>query len=346
MNLTPQSTQRSQRTEEEKSCPVCLTKLNEHSRTGNYADSYAFDCPRCGKFVFTDTAKTTAPWKIGGDASKRILLSHHIRKSQNNIEWPKFNSDTIEKIIQEKRLPSVFEQCDSVLEWIGNHSTYGGESIVINSPPLELEAFAGAMNIQAVRFCLQSLVDSELISPLGTINFTDMSNKPRTVEVTLTFDGWKRYDELIKGKLSYGKAFMAMKFGDPDLDKIFQNHFKPAVKQTGYDLFKLDEKPEAGLIDIRMRQEIKTSKFIIADLTHDNLGAYWEAGFAEGIGKPVIYTCEESKFNTAKTHFDVNHHLTIKWEKGKEDQAVADLKAAIRYTFPEAKQQDEERETP
>ena len=59
--------------------------------------------------------------------------------------------------------------------------------------------------------------------------------------------------------------------------------------------------PKAGLIDDRLRVEIRTSRFLIADLTHENAGAYWEAGFAEGLGKPVIYTCEKSKFDTAKT---------------------------------------------
>ena len=31
---------------------------------------------------------------------------------------------------------------------------------------------------------------------------------------------------------------------------------------------------------------------------------YWEAGYAEGLEKPVIYTCEKNKFNSEKTPFD------------------------------------------
>ena len=38
------------------------------------------------------------------------------------------------------------------------------------------------------------------------------------------------------------------------------------------------------------------------NLSDDNNGAYWEAGYAEGLGIPVIYICEESKFdNKSKT---------------------------------------------
>ena len=83
-----------------------------------------------------------------------------------------------------------------------------------------------------------------------------------------------------------------------------------------------------------MRAEIQSSDFLIADLTHDNFGAYWEAGYAEGLGKPVIYTCEKSKFANASTHFDTNHHLTIKWDLGEPESAGNDLVATIRATLP------------
>jgi nucleoside 2-deoxyribosyltransferase len=44
-------------------------------------------------------------------------------------------------------------------------------------------------------------------------------------------------------------------------------------------------------IDDQMRVALRTSRFVVADLTRGNRGAYWEAGFAEGLGRPVIYTC-------------------------------------------------------
>jgi nucleoside 2-deoxyribosyltransferase len=81
--------------------------------------------------------------------------------------------------------------------------------------------------------------------------------------------------------------------------------------------------------------EIRTSRFLIADLTHENRGAYWEAGFAEGLGKPVIYTCEKSKFGVQKTHFDTNHHETVVWEKENLSEAAEKLKVTIRATLPD-----------
>ena len=133
-----------------------------------------------------------------------------------------------------------------------------------------------------------------------------------------------------------------MKYGDSELDRIVREYFRPAVVSTGFELYRLDDIPKAGLIDDRLRVEIRTSRFLISDLTHENAGAYWEAGFAEGLGKPVIYTCEKAKFDSYKTHFDTNHHLTVIWDKEKPELANEQLKATIRATLPdEAKLTDE-----
>ena len=64
-----------------------------------------------------------------------------------------------------------------------------------------------------------------------------------------------------------------------------------------------------------MRIQIRDAAFVIVDLTHDNPGAYWEAGYAEGLGKPVIYICEKTKFDKKKTHFDTNHCTTVPWSR-------------------------------
>jgi hypothetical protein len=77
-----------------------------------------------------------------------------------------------------------------------------------------------------------------------------------------------------------------------------------------------------------------------ADLTHDNRGAYWEAGFAEGAGRPVIYTCK--KGHIPAVHFDRNHHLIVEWDPDDLPKTAARLKATIRATMPaEAKLTDD-----
>jgi hypothetical protein len=92
-----------------------------------------------------------------------------------------------------------------------------------------------------------------------------------------------------------------------------------------------------------MKVEIRNCRFLIADLSHANLGAYWEAGYAEGLGKPVIYTCERSVFldPQRQPHFDTNHHLTVLWNLDEMDLFCSNLKATIRATLPDARQTDD-----
>jgi hypothetical protein len=165
-----------------------------------------------------------------------------------------------------------------------------------------------------------------------------MEGKPAGL---LTFNGWARYQELKKGKATGNKAFMAMPYGNTKLDLVYAA-FQMALEAAGFTLTRLDERPKAGLIDNRLRVEIQTSRFLVVDLTEDNNGAYWEGGFAEGLGKPVFYSCEKSYFDKKTTHFDANHLYTVLWELEKLDTAAAELKNALRATLPdEAKMTDD-----
>jgi nucleoside 2-deoxyribosyltransferase len=103
--------------------------------------------------------------------------------------------------------------------------------------------------------------------------------------------------------------------------------------EIGFDLIDMRDVPQAGIIDNLMRQQIRDAAFVLADLTHDNYGAYWEAGYAEGLGKPVIYLCEKEKFNTYKTHFDTNHSTTLLWNVGSEADFAALAVATIRRSL-------------
>ena len=92
-----------------------------------------------------------------------------------------------------------------------------------------------------------------------------------------------------------------------------------------------------GIIDNIMRVQIRAAKFVIADiLTHDNRGAYWEAGYAEGLGKPVIYICEKGKFDKEKTHFDTNHCTTVPWSRGDDEGFRQQLTATLRRSLDES----------
>ena len=202
----------------------------------------------------------------------------------------------------------------------------------------------GASNGEVYREILRDVVEQGLLSIRGEGRFiTPNEISGRGVDGLLTVEGWRYYEKLLKGKISGNRGFMAMKFENKFLRRVVDKHFKPAAKNAGYELAALDDQPAAGLIDDRMLVAIRTSAFVVADLSDDNLGAYFEAGFASGLGKPIFFTCERKKWERQKTHFDTNHHYTIPWDYKKPAEAAEHLKAAIRNTFPDnAKMSDEE----
>lgn len=202
---------------------------------------------------------------------------------------------------------------------------------MISLQPAHHRTIVGAISANGLAFIVDGLIKQGLIKGPALMG--------GGAAVALTFGGWDRYEELRRGSPSGRVAFMAMQYGDAVLDSVLNDHFRPAVLATGFTLRRLDDTPKAGLIDDRLRVEIQGARFLIVDLSHGNRGAYWEAGYAEGLGKPVIYTCAEAKFKEA-SHFDTNHHLTVLWSEDRLGETVKQLKATIRATIPEAKRED------
>jgi hypothetical protein len=166
--------------------------------------------------------------------------------------------------------------------------------------------------------------------------------------VSLTLQGWSKYDALHKS--TNGKsAFVAMKFQAADGENYYiQEVLLPkflvdAVKQTDFVLGNpLSDNPQAGNLHARLEAEIKNARFVVAELSHSNNGAYWEAGFAKGLGKPVIYMYSKRIGGQEKPHFDVGSDQIIFWDEEKPEQAAQSLKDIIRNTlFGEAKQNDD-----
>ena len=313
-------------------CPICDSDLLEPSASTG-GDATAFACPRCGRFILTGPLLASLAYLLSTDKEASAKLSHVLRRASENGDKAMLTSDLAEAILKQP-LPRPREQADLLLRWLAEHVPTPGETIWVE--PRTHGAIIGSSSWKGFRLVLDHMFAVGLLT--GTLSKTIGESG---AHATPSFAGWEHFESLRRGGGKYRKAFMAMKFGDPALAFMLESVFKPSVRQAGFDLFKLDDVPQAGLIDDRLRVEIQASDFIVADLTHENLGAYWEAGYAEGLGKPVIYTCEHTKFEATKTHFDTNHHLTITWDSTAPATAGERLKATVRATLPHlARQHD------
>ncbi len=305
-------------------CPVCSTEMLEPAHDVFETGAKIYSCSNCGRFELDLQGQSLVSRISSNNPEQLPLLSYAIRRMNHGTDFPSVSAELIEEILSNSHLPSPAEQVESLLLWLGENLRFFGDQTRIL--PQTHTAVIGAASVDNFFVVAQELIDSGL--------FKGFAASGPSFSGTLTLRGWQRYEELRRGRSASRKGFMAMAYGNDDLDTVFHDCFKPAVAAAGFDLRRLDEFPSAGLIDNRLRVEIRTSRFLVADLTGDNLGAYWEAGYAEGLGKPVIYTCKKSYFDKQKTHFDTNHHHTVVWDPDKLDDAVAALTVTIRATLP------------
>ena len=306
-------------------CPLCGYELERESDPARRADWMEFSCPNCGCFQMSFESLTNLLSEQVRNPKVPGILSYVARKMSNGGNGcPKLTWELVERILATTELPTPAEQVENLLTWFADKTEFGEHLHVI---PQTHSAIIGTTNPQTLVAVAEALMERGLAR--GAI----ISGAAFSGELTLA--GWQAAEEIRRGRTDSHKAFMAMEYGDPELDAVFAECFRPAVEASGFSLRRLDDSPPAGLVDNRLRVEIRTSRFAVVDLTGGNQGAYWEAGFAEGIGRPVIYTCERSYFHEQGTHFDTSHHHTILWERRDLAAASAALKVTIRATLPE-----------
>lgn len=111
------------------------------------------------------------------------------------------------------------------------------------------------------------------------------------------------------------QAFVAMWF-DGSMSEPYDKGIDPAIKEAGFKPLRIDQKEHINKIDDEIIAEIRRSRFVVADFTHGKDGArggvYYEAGFAQGLNLPVIFTCRKDAVD--ELHFDTNHYNHIVWE--------------------------------
>ncbi len=327
-------------------CPVCRNVEGGHCKpTRDRRAAFGFECSICGKFEATSEAynwlKATRddqgePRELREITKmERALISHKLRSAERQDRPFVIDDGWIEHLISEVSLPSPIVQAAHMIRFIGDEVRWSGEDL--KGLPDHLHAVIGAPGRQSAIDLAIELHNGRLLrlNPSGAAGTIGDSARPISMptDITLTLDGWQRYEDERRGRFEGRYGFVAMQFGDPELESFVKQVLKPATKEMGYDLVDMRDVARAGVIDNIMRTQIRDSAFVIADLTHDNSGAYWEAGYAEGLGKPVIYICESAKFDEDSTHFDTNHCTTVPWSDDDPERFRRKLIATLRRSL-------------
>lgn len=133
----------------------------------------------------------------------------------------------------------------------------------------------------------------------------------------ITAIGWKQIEELRKEHITKKQAFIAMAFGEQTAE--IREGFREAITASGYTMRAIDEKEHNNQIVPEIFYEIERSKFVVVDVTYPNYGAYYEAGYAYGLGKEVIVCCSKEAFENkdgthVRPHFDISQKSMVIWD--------------------------------
>ena len=219
-----------------------------------------------------------------------------------------FDNDKLEKIINEAQIPRTPKsKLDNLILYLTENQKYDGEDVNMKQHrnwDLTLNKLY-FKNHYEYWFYLNTLKEQ------GLITFTDVSSKDGkdAINIKLTFKGLEYVINLQESGENSNYCFIAMSFSNTTLQ--IREIIKKAVRESGYEPLLIDElhyDTELTINDAIIRF-IKKSKFLIADFTEQKHGVYFEAGFALGLNRPVIYTCLQKDFKD--THFDTNHYPHI-----------------------------------
>jgi hypothetical protein len=224
-------------------CPICFKQCH----VSEERIDYFFNCNVCGPYVvernvYDDYLVLNGEFRLEDD-DRRFVLSHVLKWKYFYAEKPSdLKQSNIVKYLSTK-LPNPSQRMDNFILWLGTKSKDHGDKINISEE--QIMAIMGSSIRNSKDELIKRLIDKDFINNVqGGTNIEGLFCK----EYWLTLIGWEYFEQLKKSSHHTKKAFMAMKFSD-EMKAIFNSHFKPAVKATGYDLETVIETSKAGSIE-------------------------------------------------------------------------------------------------
>ena len=243
------------------------------------------------------------------DGEKARLTSVLVdSRNQQGERWgPLVTPELIERARRARSL-AVHERAERILRFLGTQSQAIGDQVDLSlASPDESDvdrqamAWSESTTLEEIQYLADYLADQSWLQ------------RPIHGRYTVTVDGHRRISD-VKTNPDSGQGFVAMWF-DEEMEDAYSHGIAPAIESAGYKPMRIDQKADVVKIDDEIVAEIRRSRFLVADFTQGDDGArggvYFEAGFALGLGIPVIYTCREGSIS--KIHFDTRQYHHTAW---------------------------------
>lgn len=119
------------------------------------------------------------------------------------------------------------------------------------------------------------------------------------------------------------KCFVASALDYPDVDAIYDRAIRQVIKDLKIGVYRVDRVDHNDDIDDRIFAMLDDSDLCIADLTYARPSVYYEAGYAFGGDKPVVYIARKDHLDkkaedNRRVHFDLQMKNIIAWTSPDE----------------------------
>lgn len=301
-------------------CPVCLEVGQKIIPRGALDEYYDCQCIRCGDFKIEDSPRIrllNSENEIQEGA--RANISGWLREHPGCL----ITTNDLNTLLQLKK-PSVAEKAQKLLKAIDEKCSVVGEQISISFAKKSWWAISWSFSEKEIAYLLNDYLTESRGLLIGKTNVSCGMYK-------VSPDGYAYLQKLRETNEDSQKGFCAMWFSD-ETKELWSKGIGPGINSAGYQPFRVDKHEHVNKIDDEILASIRSSKFCVADFTHGTNsgvrgGVYFEAGFALGLGRQVIWTCREDFIDEKKIHFDVQQYNFLKW---KQDD-LSDFAERLRY---------------
>ncbi len=292
---------------EAKKCLLCGSAIEQQYYSERVV--FAYKCPICGMVTLSEEAVLNLGY--GSQESKHLLSGFTRERTEFGLKPIDIMASDIEGIGKSASVPrNVSEKLDRLLKYLEKKSDYPGKTVAL-IPGLDYP-IAYALNSEELLYLLKQLASLNWIE---TPNVIGDINGLRKYGILLTVDGWNRIAEIARYPQVFDQAFVAMWFNE-ETEKAYKEGIEKAIADSGYKPLRVDYLEHNDIISDVIIAEIRKSKFLVADFTGHRGGVYFEAGFALGLGIPVIFLCRKDQI--AQAHFDTRQYNHIVWENETE----------------------------
>ena len=323
----------------EMKCIFCNTEINNNKLYDDYA--LWIDCTICGKYAYSQWESSEISSYPKDIIAAYLYYNNKIKENERPEAYTTYIGSLSHYNGLKERHPNYFyvskeemisfyprtisQKIDYSLFAFAQKSLYFGAILRIPDDEIQSLLFLRRFDFDGQLIKYEEIKQQYkiILNYFEECKYIEGIAEPNSTKIRLLAEGWKRIEKL-QGTMELNRnVFVSMSF-DPSLNDI-REAIRTGIIDSGFSPEFMDEIIHNKEIVPEMFRLIRECRFLIMDISEPNYGAYYEAGYALGLGKEIIITCsqeskdrkfseDEAKYEKyLRPHFDIAQKQILYW---------------------------------